>query len=276
MSIVGVAQADYDVDIVQELARQRRDAEIIWERQAEMLRQQAEIAKREIEVAKREIEVQRAEHEARLKEREARLKEAELLLKEDMLRKEQEVLRMEEDVRRTMLVTRWREEQPPEHEKGRAAEGSVSWMGTKNVVVSAWGKLKGRITRVDKRNMARIILQKKDKDKFNGNGISVGSSSSTNANTDPEASTLPTVQIPLHVKVEQRQSTNITSAMSNVGNMAIAREDQEGLGSVSQVVTSERGTSAEPSAEYTVRSIISYEERVHWSPEYLHHVTRHA
>ena len=276
MSIVGVAQTDYDEDIVQELARQRRDAEIIWERQAEMLRQQAEIAKREIEVAKREIEVQRAEHEAQLKEREARLKEAELLLKEDVLRKEQEALRMEEDARRTMLVTRWREEQPPEHEKGRrAAEGSEGWMGTKKVVVSAWGKLKGRIARVDKQDMARI-LQNKVKNKFNRNNISVGSSLSINANTDPEVSTLSTVQIPSHVKAEQRRSTSVTSAKSKVENMAITGEDQEELGSVSQVVNSEHGTSAEPSAEYTVRSIISYEERVHWSPEYLHHVTHHA
>lgn len=253
---------------MEELARQRQDAEMMWEKQAEMLRQQAEIAHREIELAKREIEVQRAEQEAQLKEREARLKEAELLLKEDLLRKEQEVLQREEDARRTMLVTRWREEQPLKPETRRSGE---SWMSRKSVVVSAWGKLKGRITRVNERVTVRTF-QDKDADEFNGNGIGVRSSSSTsNANTDPDdLSTLSTVQIPRQANVEQQRtpSTSVTSAMPDVGN--ITGDDQEELGSVSQAVTSDRGTSA----EYTVRSINSYKERLHWSPEYLRHVTQ--
>lgn len=255
---------------MEELARQRQDAETMWERQAEMLRQQAEIAHREIELAKREIEVQRAEQEAQLKEREARLKEAELLLKEELLRKEQEALQREEDARRIIAVTKWREEHPLEHEtRRRSGEG---WMGTKNVVVSAWSKLKGRISRIDERDSVRIF-QDKDENEFNSNDISVGSSSSTNANTDPDVSTLSTVQIPRHANVEQPQSsTSVTTATPDVGN--ITGDDQEELGSVSQAVTSDRGTSAESSAEYTVRSINSYKERLHRSPEYLRHVTQ--
>lgn len=258
---------------MEELARQRQDAEMMWERQAEVLRQQAEVAKREIELAKREFEIQRAEQEAQLKEREARLKEAELLLKEDMLRKEQEALRIAEDARRTIVVTKWIEEQPLEHEKRHRSSSGEGWKGTRNVVVSAWGKLKGRISRVDERDTARVF-QDKDKVEFNGNGISVGPSSSANANTDPEVSTLSAV--PRHVNVEQRRSTRVTSAMTDVGNTATtqAGDDQEELGSVSQPVTSDRETSAENSPEYTVRSINSYNERLHRSPEYLRHVTQ--
>jgi hypothetical protein len=252
---------------MEELARQRQDADMMWERQAEVLRQQAEVAKREIELAKREIEVQHAEQEAQLREREARLKEAELLLKEEVLRTEQEALRIQEAARRMTVVTEWIEKQPLEREqRRRSGEG---WTSTKNVVVSAWGKLKGRLSRVDERDTARIY-EDKDEDEFNGNGIGVGPSSSTNANTDPE-STLSTVQIPRHMNVGQRRSTSVTSPMSDVGNMATtqAGDDQEEFGSVSQMVPSERETSAETSAEYTVRSINSYKERLHRSPEYL-------
>lgn len=253
-----------------ELARQRQDMETMWERQAEVLRQQVDVAKREIELAKREIEVQRAEQEAQLREREARLKDAELSLKEDVLRTEQEALRMEEEARRMIRVTKWKEKQPLELEKRRrSGEG---WMGTKRVVVSAWGKFKGRISRADERNTARIF-QDEDEDQFKGNGIGVGSSSSTNTNTDPEVSALSTVpgQTPRHMDVEQRRSTSVTSPMSDVGNMPTiqAGDDQEELGSVSRAVTSERETSAETSAEYTVRSINSYKERLHRSPEYF-------
>jgi hypothetical protein len=248
----------------------RRDAEI-WERQAEMLRQQAETAKREVEVTKREIAVERAEQEARRKAREARRKEAELLLKEaDVQRKEQEALQVEEDTRRMKLEIRWREEQLLKREEGRrATEGGL---GTKDVVISAWEKLKGRIGRdsqVDKQDTTRIL---QDKDKFNVNGIGVGSKSSTNANTDLETSTRAIVQFPRHVRVERRRTRSttrsVTSLMPEAGNMTITGEvsEQDELRSVSHVWTSECGTSAEASAEYTVRSVNSYKERLHRSP----------
>jgi hypothetical protein len=253
-----------------EAKAQRRDAEI-WERQAEVLRQQAETAKREVEVTKREIVVERAEQEARRKAREARRKEAELLLKEeDVQRKEQDALRIEEDTRRMKLEMRWREEQFLKHEKGRRA--SDDWTGTKDIVVSAWEKLKGRIGResqVNKQSTARI-LQDKDRDEFKGNDIGIGSSSSTNANNDLESSTRAFVQIPRTMKVEQRRSTSESRAMPD---LAITVEDQE-LRSVYHVLTSECGTSAEASAEYTVRSVNSYKERLHRSPAgYFRHVT---
>ncbi|KAH9166516.1 hypothetical protein EDB89DRAFT_215906 [Lactarius sanguifluus] len=251
-----------------EAKAQRRDAET-WERQAEILRQQAETAKREVEVTKREIAVERAEQEARRKAREARRKEAELSLKEeDVRRKEQEALQMEEDARRMKLEMRWREEQLKLEKGRRAAEDRI---GTKEIVVLAWEKLKGRISRdsqVDKQNTARIL---QDKDEINDNGTGVGSSSSTSANTlaDPESSTRAFVQIPRYVKVERRRTTSETSAMTG---MAITAEDQE-LRSVSHMVTSECATSAEASAEYTVRSINSYKERLNRSPAgYFRHV----
>ncbi|KAF8261124.1 hypothetical protein EI94DRAFT_1746778 [Lactarius quietus] len=208
------------LDIVQELTRQRQDAEIIWERQAEVLRQQAETAKREIKVAKRELEVQRAEQEvakrevevqhaeqeAQLKEREARVKEAEVLLGEETLRKEQ---RIEEAARRMSMVTRWREEQPVLCGKGRRV--GERWMGTKNVVVSTWGKLKGRISRIDERDMVRTFQDNlKDEDELNGNGIGVSS--------------LSIVQNPQHLNVEQRRSTDVTSA--DTEDMTITAEDE--------------------------------------------------
>ncbi len=258
----------HDAAMRAEAKAQRRDAEI-WGRQAEMLRQQAATAKREVEVTKREIAVERAEQEARRKEREARRKEAELLLKEeDVQRKERDALRMEEDARRMKLETRWREEQLKREKGRRAAE---DWIGTKDVVVSAWEKLKGRISRdsqVDKQNTARIL---QDKGELNGNGIGLGSGSSVNANTDLESSTRAFVQIPRYVKVEQRRTTSETSAMAG---MAITVEGQEELRSVSHMVTSECGTSAEASAEYTVKSVNSYKERLHRSPAgYFRHVT---
>ncbi|KAH9038511.1 hypothetical protein EDB85DRAFT_423771 [Lactarius pseudohatsudake] len=134
----------HDAAMQAEAKAQRRDAET-WERQAEILRQQAETAKREVEVTKREIAVERAEQEARRKAREARRKEAELLLKEEDVRhKEQEALQMEEDARRMKIEMGWREEQL-KLEKGRCAAGDR--IGTKEIVVLAWEKLKGRISR---------------------------------------------------------------------------------------------------------------------------------
>ena len=269
----------HDAAMRAEAKAQRRDGEI-WERQAEMLRQQAETAKREVAVTKREIEVERAEQEARRKAREARRKEAELLLKEeDVQRKEQEALRAEEDARRMKLEIRWREEQLLKREEGRrATEGGP---GAKDVVVSAWGKLKGRIqvvrdSQADKQNTARIL---QDRDKFNGDGIGVGSKSPPNTN-NLETSARPLVQFPRQVRVERRRTRSmtrsVTSSMPEVGNLAITGEvsEQDELRSVSHVWTSECGTSAEASAEYTVRSVNSYKERLHRSPAgYFRHAS---
>ena len=258
----------HDAAVRAEAKAQRRGAEI-WERQAEILRQQAETAKREVEVTKREIAVERAEQEARRKAREARRKEAELLLKEeDVQRKEQEALRVEEDARRMKLEMRWRQEQLLEREKGRhAAEDRI---GTRDIVASAWEKLKGRINRdsqVDKQNTARILHE------FDGNGVDRGANSSTNANTDLKSSSRAFVQIPRYMKLDQQQS-RCTSETSAMPGMAITVEDQEELRSVSHVVTSECGTSAEASAEYTVKSVNSYKERLHRSPAgYFRHAT---
>ena len=257
----------HDAAIRAEAKAQRRGAEI-WERQAEILRQQAETAKREAEVTKREIAVERAEQEARRKAREARRKEAELSLKEEEVqRKEQEALRVEEDARRMNMEMRWRQEQL-DREKGRhAPEGRI---GTRDIVASAWEKLKGRITRdsqVDKQNTARILHE------FNGNGVDRGVSSSTNTNPDLKSSSRTFVQIPRDVKVDQQQS-RCTSETNAMPGMAITVEDQEELRSVSHVVTSECGTSAEASAEYTVKSVNSYKERLHRSPAgYFRHAT---
>ena len=273
----------HDAAMRAEAKAQRRDAEI-WERQAEMLRQQAETAKREVAVTKREIEVERAEQEARRKAREARRKEAELLLKEeDVHRKEQEALRAEEDARRMKLEIRWREEQLLKREEGRrATEGGL---GTKDIVVSAWGKLKeriqvGRDSQAHKQNAARIL---QDKDKFEGDdnhGISIGLKSSPNPNTDLETSARPIVQFPHQVRVVRRRTRSttrsVTSSMPEVGNMAITGEvsERDELRSVSHVWTSECGTSAEASAEYTVRSVNSYKERLHRSPAgYFRHAS---
>ncbi|KAI9444134.1 hypothetical protein H4582DRAFT_1064963 [Lactarius indigo] len=257
----------HDAAMQAEAKARRRDAET-WERQAEILRQQAETGKREVEVTKREIAVERAEQEARRKAREARRKEAELLLKEeDVQRKEQEALQMEEDARRMKLQMRWKEEQLKLEKGLRAAEDRIS---NKDVVVSAWEKLKGRINRdpqANKQNTARIP---QDKDEISGNAIRLGSGLSTDANTDLESSTRAYFLTPRYVSVEQRRTTSETSAMTG---MALTVEGQEELRSVSHVVTSECGTSAEASAEYTVRSINSYKERLNRSPAgYFRHV----
>ena len=261
----------HDVAMRAEAKARHRDAEI-WERQAEVLRRQAETAKREVEVTKREIAVERAEQEARSKAREARRKEAELLLKEEEVRrKEEEALRIEEDTRRMKLEVRWREEQFLNREKGRRA--LEHWASKKEVVVSAWEKLKERIGRdiqVNKQNTAARILQ--DKDEFNGNGIGIGSNSFA-ANTDLESSTRALVQIPRSVNQKEVQEQNRDEMIRVTPGMAITVEDQEELRSGSRMVTSECGTSAEVSAEYTVRSVNSYKERLHRSPAgYFRHV----
>src|SRR5579863_1259257 len=101
----------HDVAMVPEAQEKHRDA-VIWEKEAEVLRKQAETDKREVEVAKREITVERAEQEA---------------------------IRMEEDVRRV----RQREERLLKREKARRS-AAEDWVGARDAVASAWGKLKGR------------------------------------------------------------------------------------------------------------------------------------
>lgn len=228
----------------------RRDAEM-WEREAELLRMQAETTKREVEVAKREIAAERAEHEARRKERQARRKEAELLLKEDdVRRKEQETRRMEEDVRQKKMEIRRREEKLVKREGGRR-RATEDWMGTKDAVVSAWEKLKGRVSREPQVNKqmspARAHPPKETSRHLNGIGRSPGSP--------------PSVQI--WDASEDSSTREDTPHPRDVEQWRSMIEDRM---SVSHRIPSDCGTSAGASAEYTVRSVHSYKERLHRSP----------
>lgn len=243
----------HDAAMEAEAQAKRRDAEI-WEREAEVLRKQAETAKREVEVTKREIKAERAEHEARRKEREARRKEAELLLKEgDLLRKEREALCMEEDMRQKKVEIRRREERLLKREKGRRST-SEDRLGTKDAVVSAWEKLKGRITResqIDKhKSLGCTTHPVGSLDTFhrfkNRNRISDSLPSTRTRDTGQDSSTRSNTPCPRDV--EQWRSM------------------VDDLRSVSNMITSDCGTSAEDSAEYTVRTVHSYKERLHRSP----------
>lgn len=244
----------HDAAMQAEAQAKRRDAEI-WEREAEVLRKQAETAKREVEVAKREIAAERAEQVARRKEREARRKEAELLLKEeDVRRMELEALRVEEDLRRKKMEIRWREEQLLKREKGKRTAGDR--IGTKDVVVAAWEKLKGRISgesQIDKQNLARS-LPIGDLDTFSDSeGIDHLYTNAPNEDRILDNSSR---------NVEQWRSKIDESTLQDLRNLTIEGDPEE-LRSVSNT---EGGTSAEISAEYTVRSVHSYKERLHRSP----------
>ncbi|KAH9000942.1 hypothetical protein EDB86DRAFT_480985 [Lactarius hatsudake] len=244
----------HDAAMQAEARAKRMDAKI-WEREAEVLRRQAETVRREVGLAKREIAVQRSEQEARRKAREARLKEAELLMKaEDVQRKEQEALRMEEEVHRRKLEL----EQSEEKLKRRAAEDQRA---TKDVVASAWERLKGRITghpHVRKQNLSHF-LQYRDI-KFDDNGTGVGLGSSSDADVDPETSTWVFVPAPRSSRrVEQWRSTIKTTFV----------EDQQSLHVVASEHTTPSGTS---SAQYTVKSVHSYKERMNRGPgSYFRH-----
>ncbi|KAI0305220.1 hypothetical protein B0F90DRAFT_1702566 [Multifurca ochricompacta] len=238
----------------------RRDAEI-WKREADVLRKQAETAKREVEVAKREIAAERAEQEARHKEREARRKEAELLLKEeDVWRQAQEALRMEEDVRRKKMEIQWREEMLLKREKGRRVE---DWMGPKDVVVSAWEKLKeriGRETQVDKQLRLSRVPPFEDLD------MSLNALSYSN-----------TRAIRADLKSPMQMNATVSQSVEYGRNTSIGEDEDEDAISVSNAVFSESGcgTSAEVSVEYTVKSINSYKERLNRSPAgYFRHKSR--
>jgi len=224
----------HDAAMQAEAQAKRRDAEI-WEREAEVLRKHADTAKREVEVAKREIAAERAEQVARRKEREARRKEAELRLKEeDVWRMEQEARRVEEDLHRKKMEIWWREEELRKREKAKRAAGGR--IGTRDVVVAAWEKLKGRIggeSQLDKQNP-----NAQDEDRV----LDVSSRN-----------------------VEQWRSEIDGSALRDLRDLTIEGDPEE-LRSVSTPVPSEGGTSIEISAEYTVRSVHSYNERLHRSP----------
>ncbi|KAI9444135.1 hypothetical protein H4582DRAFT_1065051 [Lactarius indigo] len=245
----------HDAAMQAEARTKRMDAKI-WEREAEVLRRQAETVRREVGLAKREIAVQRAEQEARRKAREARLKEAELLMKEeDVQRKEQDALRLEEEVRRRKTVL----EESEEKLKRRAAEDQRA---TKDVVPSAWERLKGRITRDPhfRKQDLPLLLQYRDIG-FDDDRIGVGLSSSSDTDLDPETSTWVFVPIPCsRRRVEQWRSTIKTALV----------EDQQ---SSSHVVTSEYTTpSGTSSAQYTVKSVHSYKERMNQGPgSYFRH-----
>ena len=266
----------HDAAMEAEARAKRRDAEIL-EREAEVLRQQAETAMREVQVAKREIAAERAEHEARRKAREARRKEAELLLKEENVRrKEQETIQMEEEVRRKRMEVRRREEKVLKREKGRPRT-TEDWAS--NPVVAAWQKLKGRISRepqvdkeVDKeqKSVPRVRTYGGDPDTTNNffDDTDRGSDSTSRAQIQNDSRDGSTREGAPHPRDVERWR-------SMVDANGIRGPGDEDLRSVPDTIPSDCdcGTSAEASAEYTVKSVHSYKERLHRSPAgYFRHV----
>jgi hypothetical protein len=255
----------HDAAMEAEAQAKRRDAEI-WGKEAEVLRKQAETAKREVEVAKREIAAERADHEARRKARKARRKEAELLLKEENVRrKEQEAIRMEEDVCRKKLEIHRREEILLKREKAKRSTAE-DWIGAKDAVASAWSKLKGRISRDPQADMgkslARIHLFGGPDTSLHFDGMNENSNSPTNMQTQGASRDGSVAEDPPHPRdVEQWRSR-----VESVDASGMRDPGDEDLKSVSNTIRSDCGTSAEASAEYTVRSVHSYKERLHRSP----------
>jgi len=254
----------HDAAMKAEAQAKRRDAEVL-EKEAEVLRMHAETAKREVEVAKREIAAERAEHDARRKAREARRKEAELLLKEeDVRRKEQEAIQMEEEVRRKRMEIRRREEKLLKREKGRRRVPE-DWIGTKDAVVAAWEKLKGRISREPQGDKKQKSIPRVhpfgDPDTtsnfFDGMDRSSDSTSRTQIQ-DGSRDGSTREDGPYPRDVEQWRSMVDANGIRVPGD--------EDLRSMSNTIPSDCGTSAEASAEYTVKTVHSYKERVHRSP----------
>jgi len=247
----------------------RRDGEI-WKKEAEVLRMQAETAKREVEVAKREIAAERAEQEARRKKREARRKEAKLLLKEEgVLRKEQEAIRMEEDVRRKKMEIHWREERLLKQEKARRGV-TEDWIGTKDAIVSVWEKLKGRISRepqVDKqKTLAHTHL-------FGGPDTSLYSNDMDGSSDPSPQAQIQDAILDGFTRGDTPRPRDVEQWRNMVDASGILDPRDEDLRSVSNAIPSDCGTSAEASAEYTVRTVHSYKERLHRSPAgYFRHV----
>ena len=261
----------HDAALKAEAQAKRRDAEVL-EKEAEVLRKQAETAKREVEVAKREIAAERTEYEARRKAREARRKEAELLLKEeDVRRKEHEALQMEEEVRRKKMEIRRREEMLLKREKGRR-RASEDWIGTKDAVVAAWQKFKGRISRepqVDKKQKSLPRVHSFGDPDTTSNffdAMDKRSDSTTRAQIQDGSRDGSTQEDAPHPRdVEQWRNMVDVDGIRGPGD--------EDLRSVSNTIPSDCGTSAEASAEYTVKTVHSYKERLHRSPAgYFRHV----
>ena len=263
----------HDAAMEAEARAKRRDAEIL-EKEADVLRQQADTAKREVQVAKREIAAERAEHEARRKAREARRKEAVLLLKEeDVRRKEQETIQMEEEVQRKRMEVRRREEKVLKREKGRRRT-TEDWAGTKDAVVAAWQKLKGRISRepqVDKKQKSPPRVHPYgDPDTIDNlfDDRDRGSDSTSRAQIQNDSRDGSTREDAPHPRdVERWRSIVDANGIRGPGD--------EDLRSVSDTIPSDYdcGTSAEASAEYTVKTVHSYKERLHRSPAgYFRHV----
>jgi len=255
----------HDAAMKAEAEAKRRDAEI-WKKEAEVLRMQAETAKREVEVAKREIAAERAEQEARRKKREARRKEAELLLKEEgVLRKEQEAIRMEEDVRRKKMEIHQREERLLKREKGRR-----DVIGTKDAIVSAWEKLKGRISRepqVDKqKTLAHTHL-------FGGPDTSLYLNDMDGSSDSSPRAQIQDANLDGFTREDTPRPRDVEQWRNMVDANGILDPGDKDLRSVSNAIPSDCGTSAEASAEYTVRTVHSYKERLHRSPAgYFRHV----
>jgi hypothetical protein len=252
----------HDAAMETEAQTKRRDAEI-WGKEAEVLRKQAETAKREVEVAKREIAAERAEQEARRKAREARRKEAELLLKEENVRrKEQDAIRMEEDVYRKKMEIRRREEMLLKREKARRSAAG-DWIGAKDAVASAWGKLKGRISRDHQVDMGKSLAHIRP---FGGldaslhfDGMDEYSHSPADTQAQDASRDGSMAEDPPHPRDVERWRSGVDESGMRVPGY-------EDLKSVSNTIHSDCRTSAEASAEYTVRTVHSYKERLHRSP----------
>jgi len=275
----------HDAALKTEAQVKRRDAEI-WEKEAEMLRRQAEMAKREVEVARREIAAERAEQEARRKKREVHHMEEELLFKEadvqrkeedvqrkeenvrrkerDLRRQEQQAIRMEEDLRHKAMEIRRREKRLLKRKKGRQ-RATEDRIGTKGALVAAWEKLKGRISRgpkLDKKkSLGRI-------DRNGGREISYHSLNGTDGISPASTS---------RVSMEDsgwdgstREDTpgprDVERWRGMVDVKGIQGLGDKDLGSVSNTIPSGcRTTTNGASAEYTVKTVHSYKERVHRS-----------
>ena len=278
----------------------RRDAEI-WEKEAEVLRKQAEMANREVEVARREIEAERAEQEARRRMREVCQKEEEVLLKEEdarrkeedvrrkeedlqlkeddvqraeesvrrkekyVRRQEREATRMEEDLRQKTVEIRRRERKLVKRKKGRRRATKVR-IGTRGALVAAWEKLKERFSRgprIDEKKSPARSHRHRDRD----------SESSYSVN-DTDVSSVLTLRVSMQDSVRDGSTEDtpgprdVEQWRSMVDLKAIQSLGDKDLKSVSNTIPSgcrTRTTTADMSAEYTVKTVHSYKERMHRS-----------
>ena len=262
----------------------RRDAEI-WEKEAEVLKKQAEMAMREVEVAKREIAAERVEQEARRRKREVHQKEEELLFKEEDVRRqeedvhrkeenvqrkeknvrrqEQEAIRMGEDLRQKAMEIRRREKRLLKRKKGRR-RATEDRIGTKGALVAAWEKLKGRISlgpKIDKKSLARIHRNGgRETSYYSFNGTDGRSPDSTSRvsmqDSGWDGSTREDTPGPRDV--ERWRSMVDLKGIQGLGG--------SDLRSVSNTIPSGcRTTTNGASAEYMVKTVHSYKERVHRS-----------